>query len=838
MQVTEKFLTLLKKCLLVVLFSPIVLAAQETEVKGKVTDAVSGDPIPFANIIFKGTTEGVTTDFEGSFLLKTKSKVDSVTATSIGYMPRTKAVTLGKQIINFQLEEAVTNLQELVVFAGENPAFEILRRVVINKDQNDKRNLSAYECDVYTKTEVDINHISDKLRKKKMMQKIAQVMDSIDRIVGEDGKPIIPLAITESISKFYYRSSPSLKTEQILNTKISGVGVTDGSTVTQLVGSSFQEYNFYQNWLEIFGKNFISPLADGWRFYYNYDLTDSLLVGSDFCYRLDFYPKSPAQLAFSGSMWIRKVDYALKQIDASVGRRSNINFIDKIQIQQELSPTASGHWLPVKNRVLVNVSELTKNSPGLLAKFYTSNKNFVVNQPYELSFYDKRIQVAEDARLIVSDKYWDSLRHEPLSLTEKNVYKMIDTLKNIPVVKTYIEVFKIVVEGYYNFGKVEVGPYLSAITSNTVEGVRVQGGFRTNYEFSKKMVYSGMLAYGFLDTKLKFSFSTKRILSRNHWTTLNLRVRKDVIRLGVDEEAISASPVFITAARWGRFQRAYYYDEAFASVNREFIRGLSGRTAFRYWTFDPTYAFGFQLNPSDPNSPVSKQFKSSEVFFEARYARDETFIQNGNERVSLGLDKWPALTFRYTHGIKGIEGSNFNYDKVMLNVEQRVNMGPLGAGYLSVAGEYIYNQLPYPLLTVHLGNQAATYTPFTFNLMNYGEFASDESVSIHYRQYLEGLLLNRIPLMNRLKWRLVGTANVIYGSLRKSNQALISRFTPTGDPALITSYFTTGKPYVELGYGVENIFKFFRVDFVHRMSYLDNPDVRKFGVLFTVQFRL
>jgi len=726
----------------------------------------------------------------------------------------------------------------VVITAGENPAFEIIREVVRHKQHNDKRNLSAYEYDVYTKTEVDINQISDKLRKRKTMRKITQVLDSIDRVVGEDGKPILPLTITESVSKFYYRNSPVLKTEQILKTKISGVGFTDGSTVNQVIGSSFQEYNFYQNWLSILSKNFVSPIADGWRLYYDYDLTDSLYIGKDFCYRLDFFPKSPAELAFAGTMWITKEDFALKQIDASIGKRANINFIDKIQVQQELTPTANGPWIPLKNRVLVNVSELSKNSAGLLAKFYSSNKNIIINHPYELNFYEQTIQVKEDAGLVQEDSYWDSLRHEPLSTTEKNVYKMIDTLKNIPVVKTYTDVFKVAVEGYYNFGKIEVGPYLNAIASNTVEGFRIQGGFRTNVSFSKRMVYSGMVAYGFQDEKLKFSFSTKQILSRNHWTTVNFRVRKDIVRLGVDEEAVRTSSLFLAAAQWGRFHRAYYYDEGFASVNREFMRGLSGRLAFRYWTFSPTYAFGYQQNPSDSNSPILDQFKTSEVFTEARYAHHETFIQNGNERISLGSGNWPAVTLRYTHGIKGVFGSDFNYDKVLLDFQQRLNMGPLGAAYVTIDGEYIYNDLPYPLLSVHLGNQAPVYSAYTFNLMNYGEFVSDKSVSMHYRQYFEGLIINRIPLMNRLKWRLVGTANIIYGGLRKSNQAMITDSSPAGDPTLKTGFFTPGKPYVELGYGVENIFKFFRVDFVHRLSYLDNPDTRKFGVLVTMVFRL
>src|SRR5882672_7819257 len=349
MEIGNQFFLNLRNSIGVLFFFTTTLAAQEIVVQGKVTDVGSGDPIPFATLQLKGTTVGVTTDFDGNFLLRTTLQADSIIATSIGYKPRTKAVKAGNQVINFQLEEGVTSLKEVVITAGENPAFEIIREVVRHKQHNDKRNLSAYEYDVYTKTEVDINQISDKLRRRKTMRKITQVLDSIDRVVGEDGKPILPLTITESVSKFYYRNSPVLKTEQILKTKISGVGFTDGSTVNQVIGSSFQEYNFYQNWLSILSKNFVSPIADGWRLYYAYELTDSLYIGKDFCYRLDFFPKSPAELAFAGTMWITKEDFALKQIDASIGKRANINFIDKIQVQQELTPTANGPWIPLKN---------------------------------------------------------------------------------------------------------------------------------------------------------------------------------------------------------------------------------------------------------------------------------------------------------------------------------------------------------------------------------------------------------------------------------------------------------------------------------------------------------
>ncbi len=825
--------------LVTLVFAVASVFAQETIIQGKVIDAASGDPIPYANIVFKGTSIGTTSDFDGNYLLKTTKPTDSIFASYIGYKPRHKAIKKGvKQVINFQLEEDVTKLQEIVIKSGENPAFEILRRVVRNKNSNDKRKLTAYEYDTYTKIEFDVDNLSDKFRERKIIKQITQVLDSIEIIAGEDGKPILPVFMTESVSKLYYRDNPSLKKEYILKTKINGVGVEDGTTITQMIGSTFQEYNFYQNWLNILNKEFVSPIADGWRIYYDYDLTDSLYIGNDFCYRLDFFPRSPMDLAFTGTLWITKAEYALKQIDASMGKQANLNFVDKIRLQQELVKTDLGPWLPVKNRVLIDVGQLGKENAGMLAKFYTSNKNIITNQPRDPVFYERSIETAEDSRMYEDDKYWDTLRHEPLSATEKNVYKMMDTLRNIPVVKTYTEIIKVVLDGYYEVGKVDVGSYLGLLAWNDKEGVRLQLGLRTNYRFSRKWVLQGQLAYGFTDEKLKYLASVQRILSRYRWTTLTFRARRDISRIGIDNESLADNTILLALSQWGYFRRGFYSDEYRVALNRELFKGYSQKVSFRYWTFDPTFEFGYPENPEDVNSTILDSFQNSEVSIESRYARDEVFLQDDNNRVSLGTTKWPIITLKYTHGFSGVFGSDFEYDKLRLGVSKRIKTGPLGVGYLNLAGEYIFDTLPYPMLGFHLGNQSPLYSSVLYSLMNYGEFVSDHYASLQYQQYLEGFLLNRIPLLNKLKWRLLATTNVIMGGMRQSNQDLISTVSPDGDETLPVGFFKNGKPYVELGYGVENIFKLLRVDFVHRLSYLDNPNARKFGVLFTIQLQL
>jgi hypothetical protein len=604
--------------------------------------------------------------------------------------------------------------------------------------------------------------------------------------------------------------------------------------MAQLVGSSFQEYNFYKNWLNILEKDFVSPISDGWRLYYEYDLMDSLYVGDDYCYRLDFFPKSPQSLAFTGTMWITKNEYAIKQIEATVGRAANLNFIEKIKVQQELERTESGAWIPSRNRVLIDVGEMKDQWAGMLAKFYTSNKNIVVNQPKTVKFYERPILLDEGYILNQHDEdHWNTLRHDPLTETEKNVYRMIDTLQYIPVVRTYIDIMKIIVNGYKSFGKVDVGPYLSLLAINNIEGVRIQSGFRTNHHFSRKWVFGAQLGYGFKDEQIKYSAFAKYIADRKHWTTLSIRVRSDLGRVGIDDENLADNYLFLAATRFGIFRRGYYFDESRFNFQRELVKGFSQRVAFRYSTFKPVFDFGYFENPGDVSS-LQQNFQTAEVIWESRFARDELFLQYDNERVSLGAQKWPVITFRYTYGMKGVGGSDFEYNKYRLSVLKRLPMGPLGTGRVTLTGEFIDGVLPYPLLSMHIGNETPFYTDVIYNLMNFGEFFSDRFVSFQYRQNFEGFLLNRIPLMRKLKWRLTGLANVMYGDVGERNQVISYPLPfPEGNNNL-----TFSKPYVELGYGVENIFRFLRIDFIHRLNYLENDRARSFGVLFTAQFKL
>ena len=809
-------------------------AAQVTTVSGKVTEARTGAPIPFANVVFSNTTDGAITDFEGNFTATTSENVDSIEVRYIGFITQRKAIRPDRsQQITFQLEEDVQTLGEVIVYAGENPAWPIMRNVIRAKSENDKRSLEAYDYEAYTKIEVDVDNISGLLRKSFLMKKVSGVLDSVDQITGEDGLPVYPIFISEAISRIYYRKDPFLRHEHIEKTKLSGIGITDGTTTSQVIGSTLQEYNFYQNWLNIVSKEFVSPIADGWKLYYDYDLVDSLYIGGDYCYRIDFYPKNEQDLAFQGTMWITKEEYALRRIDAAVSQTANLNFVDKLKIQQDLFKTSAGPWIPEKSRVVVDISRMVPETAGFIAKFYSSSKDVKINDPRPTDFYLNPVSMDEEMTLS-DETYWENHRHDSLTQEEIVVSKMIDTLKSIPIVKAATDAGRFALSGYWKAGPLDLGPYPVFYGDNSVEGVRVGFGARTNFQFSKKMTLGGYAGYGFEDKRWKGRIYMDYILSRKKWSTLTYEYQKEIDQIWLLTQNISQNSLFYSLSRFGNLTQPFLFEKHRFRFSGQIGVGWNQSVEFRRQSYNPQFDFSFNSEPGDPNSSQSA-FQISEVTLSTHFARDEIFVIDDNRRVSMGTIRWPSIDFSYTYGIPDFLGSDIEYHKFELQIQKRQKMGFLGVGYFDLDAGWILGDVPYPVLFNTIGNETIVYANFAYNLMNFFEFSSDKYASLRYRHSFEGLLLNKIPLMRKLKWRLTGTANIVYGGMSNDNLNLVNYPQDEDGNDIIPFRTLSEKPYIELGYGVENIFKFFRIDAFHRITYLNSPDVNKFGLKLTVQ---
>jgi hypothetical protein len=810
-------------------------------IKGRVTDANNGDPIPFASVGLVGVSQGARTNFQGEFTLNSKFTADSLFTSFVGYKKRVKKITRGLafQEINFQIEPSTLEMAEVKVYSGENPAFKILRGVLQHKESNDRSKLTAYEYDSYSKMELDVDNISEKFKERRVMKDIAQAIKKFEEMAGEDGKLIIPTYLSESIGKFYYLENPKRKKEFIQKTNIKGVGVSDGSFVSQLVGGNLvANYNFYQNYVPFFGKDFASPIGENWKAKYSYFLGDTVNVEGRVCYQLDFDPKNSADLVFRGQMWIDTTSFALVQIDAVVDKGANLNFIERIKISQELEQTSNGVWLPARTRFLIDLEEVSKGSAGLLLKMYISNKNFIVNKPHEISFYDVPSEVAQDATQ-PNAEFWKYARHEPLSSYDYLAASLIDTVQNLPIVRTYVEVAELVLSGYRQFNGIEAGPYLTSFAINAVEGARFRLGFRTNANFDKKWIFRGNVGFGTKDLVPKYSLELNHLFSKKKWTIAGLRHTYDVERVGLTPEYIGDNKLFYAFTRWGAFSGAFFRRETDAFFSSELAKAITLTTSLTTRSFDPLFHFQFRLNPElGRASAVQDNYQETFATIELRFAKNVTFIMNGNERIALATKRFPMITLKYQHGFKGFLGGDFTYDRFTLKAYQTIRLGTLGRSDYTFTAGYTPSNLPAPLLFPHLGNETFFFVRSAFSTMNYFEFVSDQFASIQYNHNFEGLLFNRIPLIRKLKWRLIGSANVLMGSQRSANREIMKEVdnplrVKFEDRYSFDSLDPT-KPFAEVGYGIDNIFKVFRLQAFHRLTYLDNPKAERFRVMASI----
>ncbi len=807
---------------------PFSSYAQTTTVSGTVYDSELGETIPFSTVKFKGTSISTTTDLDGNYSLTTTTPSDSIVAISFGFEDLVKPVKKGQtQTIDFKMGEVLTELEVVEIKIPENPAHVIVKKVIANKDKTDIKRMEAYETEVYSKVELDIDNISEKFKQKKFMKSIGESFDNMGMVKDEDGREVLPIFISETMSDYYYKKDPENQLEKVKATRVTGIGIDDGSFVSQLVGTTFQQFNFYQNSVKILEKNFISPFSSGWKGTYKYILEDTVLIDGFTCYEIELYPKRPQDLAFTGRMWIDSTDYALKKVDFTIPKEANLNFIDEIKLRQEWLPVGEDAWYVSTSRVTIDVGDLADDWASMILKSTITNNNIQLTEAEDNKFYEYQIEVAEDAQNKAPD-YWDVNRPYKLSAEEQQSFEMVDSLRNMPSVKTYIDIIFTIVNGYKTTGWFDWGPYLYLYSWNEVEGHKVRIGGRTNADFHNKLILEGYVAPSSKDKKIKYEVGVHYILDRTPWTQIGANRRYDLDQLGVPNDL--GGNLYQAFVRWGRIVGPHYTTENNLYAFRQLNKNFQAKVMLTQRDFDPLFPFFYYDSPTD-TSNVNSRITSTYGTFQLRFAKNELFIQQGNTRRSLGSEKLPEVTIRYTHGIKGVLGSDFNFQKLDLIMEQKLGIGKFGqTHYWGQAGK-VFGTVPFPLLNVHLGNESPIYVNYAFSLMDNFEFVTDNYVSLNHVHHFNGYILNRIPLMRKLKWRVVTNAQMLYGTARQENFDII--------PDYSTNFtaFDKGVPYVEVGYGVENIFKFLRVQAFHRLTYRDRGRTN-FGVKATLQLTL
>ncbi len=804
------------------------LAKSQYVIKGKVFSADSKEALPFVSILIKGTNVGTQTDFDGNFVIKTGKLSDSIVAVYVGYKKLSRPLNknLAEQTINFPMTVEGVSLEEVEVKSGENPAHRIIRNCVAKKDKNNRSNYDAYEYETYNKLEFDLNRIPKEMRNKKILKPISFVFDNVDSTYSGE-KPSLPFFIIESLSQFYYKSNPKRKKEIVVASKITGL---ENASVSQVLGDMYQNINVYDNNIIIFSKQIPSPISNNALFYYKFYLQDSTFEGNQYIYHLTFKPRRVQELSFTGNIWIADTSWGVKRLEMTLPKEANLNFINAANVVQEYN-YVDHTWMLQKDRLVIDFAP-TKKAIGFYGRKTTSYKKIKINQPKEDKFYEfsDKIIVSEDA-LKKSDDYWNENRHDSLTVREKKVFKMIDTIQSLPIYKSWVDILYVLIEGYKEVNNFEIGPYSNLVSYNKVEGMRLRFGGRTSGKFSHWYELNGYVAYGLMDEKWKYALGFKSFLSKKpSRQIIGMNYRSDYEILGQSTNGFSQDNVLASFFRSRALTNLTRVDYTQAYYEREWFQGLISRFTLVGRQFTPLGTNRYQYTDKNGNIADRESINNTEARLNLRFAWKEKYIGEGFERVAIE-SRYPIVQLNYSKSLQNAFKGEYDYQKLVLNLSGRLRITPiLGYTDIILTGGKIWGQVAYPIMELHGGNETYLYDYMAFNMMKYYEFASDQFASAALYHHFEGLFLNKVPLLRKLKWREVATIKTVWGSVNERNRNTL--LFPS------TLHALDKGPYAEASLGVENIFKVFRIDAFWRLNYQLPRAIDNFGLKFGIQLSL
>ncbi|SFZ90889.1 CarboxypepD_reg-like domain-containing protein [Flaviramulus basaltis] len=823
------------RLLIALFFLGIISAFSQTKVSGYVFDEYN-EPVSFANVIFKGSTQGTITNEEGRFYLESDETWETLTVSFIGY--ETLTIPLDKKVnynLKFTLKEEAAQLDAVVIVSGKqskknNPAIDLLRKIWANKRSNGLKQFKQYEFDKYEKVEFDINTIDSALIKSKLFRGMEFVFNEVDtsRVTG---KTYLPMFINEAVSKVYGDNLIN-KTKEVLEGNKNS-GFSDNQIIIDFVDDLYSDFNVYDNYLKFFDKSFVSPLSRTGINTYNYVLSDSAFIDNKWCYNVIYYPRRKNELTFKGDFWVADTTYAIKEINLQASKSANINWVKEIYIEQEFEVLNDSLFLVKRDYMMSDFAFNKKEkSRGVYGKRTTLYDNYKFDLEKDKKFYETEVYNYDKDVYDRDDAFWKENRLESLNKDEQGVYKMLDTLKTVKKFKRLYNLGSILASGYIEFNELplDYGPIFSTFGYNEVEGLRLRAGGRTYFGRNDLWRLEGFLAYGFKDDKFKYGISGKWLLDKKNRLIISGGNRRDVEQIGASlttsTDVLGRSLASSSVVGTGANDKLTSINLTSLAVEAEPWRNVIFRLGGNYRTLESASStFSLDYNTVNGVESEIKQFESS---LSVSYFPKRKMTGFGVERQTAN-DDFAHLFVQLSRGDKSIFNSDFNYTKAQFSYTQPWQMGGFGRLYTTVETGKTFGEVPLGLLSVIPGNQSYFSIYQTFSQLDYYEFVSDTYASFHLEHNFNGRLFSRIPFLRKFNLREIVSLRGVWGDISEENIALNT----TNNPNNISLIAPNNKPYYEYSFGVGNIFKVFRIDFNFRGNYLDevkNPDARKFGV--------
>ncbi|MEZ5017775.1 MAG: DUF5686 family protein [Flavipsychrobacter sp.] len=804
-------------------------------ITGLVIDKQTREPIPFATVFIPNTPIGTTTEYGGIFRLDVSKRTnDTLKIKLIGYKTYTLLLQADSALHLIEMELDKNTLDEVVVRAGEDPAITLIKNVIKHKPQNDPARLNNYRYEAYNTVEIDLLNLSKEEFEHlpiPMIKKFSYIYDNLDTS-GE--KTFLPFYLTETISDYYYQQKPQKVKEYIRASKVKGINNTNfTNSISKYLGNTYIDLLPYNSYIRFFNNSYVSPISGAGLFYYKYRIIDTIRVAGHRVIELIFVPKQYGTNTFIGKIKIVDSSFALQYIEATQPKAANVNWVKNANFFKTYMPLGDSMWFCTKEGFTAELYLAKEDGlfkmPGIIARKKNSYKHIKVNDDsvsYMLNKLKLDVTVNEKAQ-VADDTYWQGMRHDSLNKNEKAIYSAIDRIEADPKYRTFKNFARIVLTGSVRVGPVEFGPYWSMYSNNLVEGNRFRFSMGTTPKLFKKLYLSGYVAYGTQDQRFKYNGMALYIPQKYPRTFFRFTYTHDIDRTVNYYDRVSFDNILNVAIRKnGIPQKFMFATDVRLEAFKEYGNGFSTQLNLIHKIFDPYDPLPDAVIFKDEQGAPSTTVTTSEIGITLRYAPRERFVEGNYFRFSLGSKK-PIVQLRYAMGIKGIFNSGYNYHRINFSVSDRVEIAPFGSLYVNVFGGKYFGDLPYTLLEQHPGNESYYYNKYAFNMMNQYEFLSDQFVGANLEHSIGGGVFKYIPLVKKLNLRQFWTAKGVVGSLTDANAAI----------NLNKGFMfrtLSNDPYVEVGTGIENIFRLFRVDFIWRVTPSSLPNEvlqRNFGVL-------
>ncbi|MGA0256716.1 MAG: DUF5686 family protein [Saprospiraceae bacterium] len=825
-----------------------VNAQDQTIIRGRVLDAKTKQPLPFVDVVLKGTYVGVSTDLDGQYFIQTRNPSDTIQVSFIGYKTlEERIIRETRQEMNFYMEEEGLQLESVTIVAEKgryrkkgNPAVELMRKVIENRDRNKMEAQDFYSYERHEKLELDLNNITDEFKDRKAFENFEFLWSYLDTSTV-NGRIYLPVYIREILSTVHYRKDPQAKKEVRDAVKMTNFDeALDLESITSAIDLLYQDVDLYENSIKLLDNDFLSPMAPWALNYYRFYILDTSYVNNKSAIHMAFIPRNKSFIGFTGDLYISNDDrYTLLKAVLGITKDISMNFVRDIKVVQEFDERDSIYIL-TKDEITLDMA-LAKGGMGIYASRYNIYTNHDFGPPKDDSVFDYTEEVTTlDDAYDKGQEYWQKNRLEELTQKQQGIYNMIDSLREVPAYRKFVYWTKVISTGYFPLGTLDLGKISSMYTYNPTEGSRFRLGLETSHDLTQRWQVRSYVAYGTRDKRIKYNGSVKYSFNEDYRKNprhfLYGAYQHDVIFPGLKLEFIDEANA-LTSIRRGQANQMLFVDAWNIDYVNEsgvgfFKLGLEQRQRKPYGTLE---FFTNQDLDDDGILDSVEDVTTSEISLALEYSPNTKFIQQREMRTPIKSNH-PRFQLSYRAGLKTFLGGDYNYHNVSLQIKKRVPFSVLGRSEIQFEVGRVFGEgLPFVLLYIPQSNQAYSFQPTSFNTMNFIEFVTDKYVRLNVQHFFDGYIFNRIPLLKKLKLKEAISFKGIYGGLDDANDPRINndllQFNADENGNPLTAPFDPRTPFIEWGVGVYNIFRFLRFDVIKRVNYLDRPNIEEvFGV--------